>query len=277
MSWADSAAASWWTNGQISSLKTQQKLRGGNHSAYRSTLPLASSRYGSFQLGERTPPPSPPRASFGKKIATIREEGKTQLGSFQKDDHPLTNRPTPALSPTPLHCWGKPPSSSLVSGGTGQTPAAAPPVVVGSSWRLRRSAVVTCWQSAPRLRTGCRLTETSRPAKSSSPAQGINSRTNVDPPRQQTLPYKREPAKLWCLGTPWAAQPELLPLWYWGSFQTRADQLLLQQDTQSVVGATLWAPGEREKQQETGRSTVLQVKHLITQLGRQWSWAVWNV
>lgn len=177
------------------------------------------------------------------------------------------NRPTPALSPSPLHCWGKPPSLFLVSGGTGQIPAVAPPVVVGSSWRLRRSAVVIYWPSAPRLRTGCRPIETSRPAKSSSPAEGVNSRTKVAPARQQTLPYKREPAKLLCLGTPWAAQPELLPLWYWGWFQTQADQLLLQRDTRSVAGATLWAPGERGKtQRKTGSSTmgILQTEYLIT-------------
>lgn len=86
------------------------------------------------------------RRPLGKKG----KQCKTQFGSFQKDGYLLTARPTGALSPTPLHCWGKPPRLILVSTRSQQIPAVAPPVVVGSSSLLRRSAVAICWRSAPR-------------------------------------------------------------------------------------------------------------------------------
>lgn len=108
---------------------------------------------------------------------------------------PLTDRPTPALSPNPHHCWGKPPSLVLGSAVTGQSPAVAPPVLAGSSSPLRRSAASICWQSAPRRWTGCRRIETSRPAKSRNPsAQDINKLTWLVLSSRLYLAREREPS-----------------------------------------------------------------------------------
>lgn len=108
---------------------------------------------------------------------------------------PLTDRPTPAPSPNPHHCWGKPPSLVLGSAVTGQSPAVAPPVLAGSSSPLRRSAASICWQSAPRQWTGCRRIETSRPAKSRNPsAQDINKLTWLVLSSRLYLAREREPS-----------------------------------------------------------------------------------
>lgn len=108
---------------------------------------------------------------------------------------PFTDRPTPAPSPNPLHCWGKPPSLFLGSAATWQSPAVAPPVLAGSSSPLRRSPASICWQSAPRRWTGCRRIKTSRPAKSRNPpAQDINNLTWLLLSSRLYLTGEREPS-----------------------------------------------------------------------------------
>lgn len=216
---------------EISSENASRGQGGGTRSAHLSMLHLASPTYGSFQVAQVRL--SLMRASFlwknTEKCPCI----------WKKIIQNAVGRLTPAPSPSPLHCWGKPPSLFRGSALTWQSPTAAPPVLAGSSSPLRRSAASICWQSAPPRRTGCHQTTTSRPAQSGNPlAQDVNNLA-MTPARQQTLPYKRERAKLLCLGTLSAVQPELLPLWYSGWFQTQEHPLLLLQGTPPVADATL--------------------------------------
>lgn len=233
---------------EISSENASRGQRGETRSAHLSMLHLASPTYGSFQVVQTRL--SLMRASFlwknTEKFPYLKEDNtKHSLDHFRKLNNnlnkfsPSTGRLTPALSPSPLHCWGKPPSLFLGSAPTWQSPTVALPVLAGSSSPLRQSAASICWQSAPPRWTGCHQTMTSRPAKSGNPlAQDINNLT-MAPAQQQTLPYKRKRAKLLCLGTLSAVQPELLPLWYSGWFQTQERQLLLLQGTPSVADAML--------------------------------------
>lgn len=85
---------------------------------------------------------------------------------------------TPAQCPTPLRCWGTPPSSCLGSGVTWPSPAAAPPVRVSSSWLLQRAAAVIYERPALRRWTGCRPICTFHPVQSRSPFDAQMPTTN---------------------------------------------------------------------------------------------------
>lgn len=125
---------------------------------------------------------------------------KHSLDHFRKMNNDLNkfsllrDTPTPALSPNPLHCWGKPPSVVLGSAVTWQSPAAAPPALPGSSSPLRRSPAWIWRQSALRRWTGCRRIKTSRPAKSTNPSgQDINTLTWLRLSSRLYLTREREP------------------------------------------------------------------------------------
>lgn len=167
-------------------------------------------------------------------------------------------RLTHAPCPTPLHCWGKPPSSGLGSVGTWQSPAAAPPGPASSSSRPRPAAAGTCRPPSRRLWRDCRLKCTSRPVQSE-PQRLVKVDSNsrlwfVSEKHKQTarLPYKRRRARRQSWGTLWAARPQLALPWYWELFQKREDRLLLLPNTPPAAGANLLAPLGGKKEHKDG-------------------------
>ena len=124
-------------------------------------------------------------ATFGKKPPPPPSIIEEELKENNINKYREKNREgrTPALCPSALRCWGKPPSLVLGSTVSWQSPAVAPPGLAGSSSPRRPSAASICWRSAPHRWTGCRRIKTSRPAKGSNPRWQLD----MTPAQQQAF------------------------------------------------------------------------------------------
>lgn len=193
---------------EISAENTVKGHRGETRPAHRSMRHLAASRCDSFQVAQTMLPLT--CASFVKKSKTALQKKNFNLSqkiiqstvwiiserwTIMNQFSPFTDRPTPALDPISLHCWGKPPSSFLGSAVTWPSPAAAPQVPTGSSSPRQRSAASICWPSAPHRRTGCRRIKTWHPAISGKLlAEDINNLTWRLLSSRLYLTWEREPS-----------------------------------------------------------------------------------